>query len=125
MSVEQVGLSATAAGDNWAGLAKEDRFSGSYHADVFVRSDPTVNVQITPPFIDPLASVEGKNPQFDPTANVHITPTPSATPVSREGEGLIIDPNLMDVQRPYPFQFGDWWFVAVKETDGTINFYSV
>lgn len=31
----------------------------------------------------------------------------------------------MEVNKPYPFEFGDWWFLAVKSTDGDVNFYHI
>ena len=47
------------------------------------------------------------------------------SPFSTEEGSLRINSNLMDAHRPYPFQFVDWWFVAVKRADQTLDFYYV
>ena len=46
-------------------------------------------------------------------------------PFSMEEGRLRINSNLMNTHRPYPFQFADWWFVAVKRADQTLDFYYV
>ena len=47
------------------------------------------------------------------------------SPFLSTGESLQISSHLMDVNKPYSFQFMDWWFVAVKRTDGELYFYYV
>ncbi len=44
------------------------------------------------------------------------------SPTFKKGEALQFVPGLMDVGRPYPFQFLDWWFVVVKRADGALDF---
>ena len=48
-----------------------------------------------------------------------------SSPFLSTGESLQISSHLMNVNKPYPFQFIDWWFVAVKRTDGELYFYYV
>ena len=52
-------------------------------------------------------------------------PLMPASPFSSEEGSLRINSNLMDAHRPYTFQFVDWWFVAVKRADQTLDFYYV
>ena len=44
------------------------------------------------------------------------------SPMLKKGEAIQFVPDLMEVGRPYPFQFLDWWFLAVKRTDGSLDF---
>ena len=47
------------------------------------------------------------------------------SPIFKKGKALQFVPQLMQVSRPYPFQFIDWWFVAIKRNDGSIDFFHV
>jgi len=51
--------------------------------------------------------------------------SPASSPFSSKGEALQISSHLMHVNEPYPFQFMEWWFVAVKRSDGELYFYYV
>ena len=50
---------------------------------------------------------------------------PASSPFLGKGEALQISSHLMHVNEPYPFQFMEWWFVAVKRSDGELYFYYV
>lgn len=50
---------------------------------------------------------------------------PARSPFLRKGESLQISSHLMHANEPYPFQFMEWWFVAVKRADGELYFYYV
>ena len=58
-------------------------------------------------------------------ANTQLPLTSYICPFSGGPESLTVDPHLMVVNKPYPFEFEDWWFVAVKNTDGDVNFYYI
>ena len=47
----------------------------------------------------------------------------AASPFRRTGEALQILSHLMTIGVPYPVQFMEWWFVAVKRADGEVYFY--
>ena len=47
------------------------------------------------------------------------------SPIFKKGKALQFVPQRMQVSRPYPFQFIDWWFVAIKRNDGSIDFFHV
>ena len=47
------------------------------------------------------------------------------SPFLRKGESIQISSQLMHVNEPYPFQFMEWWFIAVKRADGELYFYYV
>ena len=47
------------------------------------------------------------------------------SPIFKKGTALQFVPQRMQVGRPYTFQFIDWWFVAVKRNDGSIDFFHV
>ena len=58
-------------------------------------------------------------------ANTQLPLTSYICPFSKGPESLTVDPHLMVVNKPYPFEFGNWWFVAVKNTDEDVNFYYI
>ena len=41
------------------------------------------------------------------------------------GEALQISSKVMHIDRPYPFQFINLWFIAVKRADGDLDFYYI
>ena len=45
------------------------------------------------------------------------------SPFAKKGEALQISSKHMDIGVPYPFQFMEWWFVAIKRLDGDLYFY--
>ncbi len=45
------------------------------------------------------------------------------SPFARNGDALQVSSKHMGVGVPYPFQFMEWWFVAIKRTDGDLYFY--
>ncbi len=47
------------------------------------------------------------------------------SPMFKRGEAIQFVPDLMEVGRPYPFQFMDWWFVAVKRRGGELDFFHI
>ena len=47
------------------------------------------------------------------------------SPVHRNGDALQFVPELMKVGKPYPFQFKEWWFIAVKRADSTLDFFYI
>ena len=49
----------------------------------------------------------------------------SVSPISANGERLSIDPLLMNVREPYVFRLADQWFIAIKQPDEEVDFYSV
>jgi hypothetical protein len=45
--------------------------------------------------------------------------------VSESGDAVVFDPEVMEVDRPYPFRFQGDWYVVVKRRDGGLDTYSV
>ena len=45
------------------------------------------------------------------------------SPFVKNGDALQVSSRHMDVGVPYPFQFMEWWFVAIKRQDGDMYFY--
>jgi hypothetical protein len=39
------------------------------------------------------------------------------------GGGVVITPDAMEVDRPYPGRFHDEWMVWIKRADGTVDVY--
>lgn len=44
------------------------------------------------------------------------------SPMFKKGEAIEFVTDSMEVGKPYPFQFLGWWFLAVKRTNGSLDF---
>ena len=47
------------------------------------------------------------------------------SPFSKNGESLNVNPKLMNLMEPYAFKLADRWLVAVKKSDGEVEFYYI
>ena len=46
-------------------------------------------------------------------------------PFSKNGESLNVNPNIMNAMEPYAFKLVDRWLIAVKQSDGKVDFYYI
>ena len=72
--------------------------------------------------LNPLGWADSENGAYPYTEHWSIR---SPIPILKKGEALQFVPQLMQVGRPYPFQFIDWWFVAVKRSDDALDFFHI